>query len=68
MLSMQSSNIHRVIKVGKSLAVILPAHLARAVQFERGDAVAFSCVEENEMRVRKLNEQTLRDLRLGFIK
>jgi len=65
--NMAQPNIQRVIKVGNSLAVILPKYLTSTLQIERGDVVILSCVEENEVRVRKIDEKTLRNLRMGFI-
>jgi antitoxin component of MazEF toxin-antitoxin module len=64
---MEAGKIQRVIKVGDSLAVVLPKYLTRALLIERGDAVMLSSVQTNEVRVRKLSEQALRDMRLGFI-
>jgi len=64
---MASKEIQRVIKVGNSIAVVLPAHIARAFNIQVGDTVALSCVEEGVVVVRKLDDEDLRAKRLGII-
>lgn len=56
-----------MIKVGNSLAITLPAPLARALDFQRGDRVVLSCVEEGTITVRKVNDKEFHNLRIGVI-
>ncbi len=55
--------IQKVIRLGNSNAVVIPAYLARALDIQRGDAVVLSCVEEGVISVRKVNEKDLHNLR-----
>lgn len=64
---MPSKDIQRVIKVGNSLAITIPAHVARSLNFQRGDRVVYSCVEEETISFRKVNDKDVHDLRVGTI-
>jgi len=64
---MPSKDIQRIIKVGNSLAITVPASVARALNFQRGDRVVLSCVEEGTITVRKVNDKDLHNLRVGVI-
>lgn len=60
---MDEVRIQRVIKVGTSLAVVLPVNVCRALCIQRGDRVAFGVFEDNTLVVRKLTEAEVRALR-----
>lgn len=61
--NMAGPHIQKVVRVGNSNAVVIPAYLMRALDIQRGDAVVLSCVEEGIVSVRKVNEKDLHDLR-----
>jgi antitoxin component of MazEF toxin-antitoxin module len=60
-------NIHRIIKVGNSLAVVLPRTLARELDIKRGDLVVLGCVQEGVVYVRKADTKDISQERVDVI-
>lgn len=60
---MLNVRLQTVIKVGTSLAVILPADVCRALGISRGDAVTLGIFEQNTIVVRRLTNEDLKTLR-----
>lgn len=44
-------SIHRIIKIGDSLAVILPIHILRELNIQRGDLVRFEVYDDDTIHV-----------------
>lgn len=63
---MEQITIQRVLKVGNSLAVILPVHVHRALGMKRGDNISFAVWQENEVVIRKLTDDDLQKLKPNF--
>ena len=59
---MRNVRITTVQRIGNSLGVIVPAHVARAIDFQRGDQVAFAVYENNTITLRKLSQDELLQL------
>lgn len=49
-------DIHKIIKIGDSLAVIIPAHISRELNWQRGDFVRFEVTEEDVVRIIRFND------------
>ncbi len=60
---MENIKVGKVIKVGSSLAVVIPAELLRALNIKRGDQVVYAVFSENQFCVRRLTEQELRAMK-----
>lgn len=60
---MEQLRVQKVIRVGSSNAVVLPAAICRAMKIERGDQVAFGVYEHNTIQIRKLSNDELRAMR-----
>lgn len=54
---MVNLRIGHVVRVGNSVAVVIPAALAREMKFERGDEVIYGVFEEGEIRIRKVTPE-----------
>ena len=48
--------IHRIIKIGNSLAVVIPAHILRELNLQRGDFVRFEVHDESAIRIIRFND------------
>jgi antitoxin component of MazEF toxin-antitoxin module len=46
--------IQKVLKVGNSIAVVLPSTIASQLNVQRGDQVAVSCLSSTEILLKKL--------------
>lgn len=53
---MQDLRITSIQKVGNSLGVIIPAYVARALDFQRGEQVIFAIYNEGVITLRKITE------------
>lgn len=56
--------LQRVIKVGNSLAVILPVEIARALEIQRGQAVGLSTTDPTFIIIKLIPEYDVERLRL----
>lgn len=54
----------RVVKLGNSLAVILPSYITRELGIKRGTPVVVGCVEPDGVRIRILTDEDMRKLRV----
>lgn len=57
----------KVVRVGNSEAVVIPANIRRALHIQRGDRVVFTVHSENEVVVRKVTPDEIRRLRIPDI-
>ena len=57
---METLYTSRFLKVGTSLAVIVPVPLLKAYSFQRGDAIVFIQVNGDTLGVRKLSDKEIR--------
>lgn len=64
---METVRVQRVIRVGTSLAVVLPADICRSLKIEKGDSISFGVFESDTVVVRKLSANDLRSLRPEII-
>ena len=48
--------VRKIRKVGHSLTVVIPAHLAAMVDFEEGDEIEFDHIGDGSLRLRKMRE------------
>lgn len=60
---MIEAKIVKVIKVGNSLAVVIPKEIASGLKIKRGDQVIFGVFNENEFCVRRITQKQLQDLK-----
>lgn len=60
---MQIVRLQRVIKVGPSLAVVVPVDVRRALGINRGDTVTIGIFEENTIVIRRLSDEEIKSLR-----
>lgn len=60
---MPAPHIQRVIKVGDSLAAVLPRYLTDALGIQRGQAFSIGCTENNVLTIRLLTSEEVRNLR-----
>lgn len=58
--NMENIKVGKVIKVGSSLAIVVPAGLARALNIKRGDQIVYGVFSENQFCVRRLTNEELR--------
>lgn len=66
---MRIPNVQRVQKVGNSLAVVIPAKVARALAIQRDDMVLVEVYGENSVVVRRLTAEQiilLQPVKLNF--
>lgn len=60
---MEYVRIGKVTKAGTSLAIVIPAHIARALNVRRGDSVIVSVFNDNQIVARILTDDELRALK-----
>lgn len=60
---MENIKVGKVLKVGSSLAIVVPAELARALNIKRGDQIVYGGYSENQFFVRRLTDQELRAMK-----
>ncbi len=56
---MEIAKIARLVKVGDSLAVIIPKPVVRAMNFKRGDQFVCAIYDETTIYLRKLDDADL---------
>lgn len=61
--NMENLQIVRIIKVGNSLAVVIPVNILRALKIQRGDAIAFGVYENDNILIRKITQNDLARLK-----
>ena len=61
--NMENIKVGKVLKVGTSLAVVIPAELARALHIERGDQVVYGAFTDNQFTVRRLTTEELQAMK-----
>lgn len=61
--NMENIKVGKVIKVGSSLAVVVPAELSRALNIKRGDQIVYAVFSENQFCVRRLTDEDLRAMK-----
>lgn len=54
----------RVIKVGTSLAVVLPVQLVRGLEIQRGDVVALSATQADQIVIKLFADYEIQRLRI----
>lgn len=59
--------IGKVIKVGNSLAITIPAQICKGLKIERGDAVVLAVYDENIFCVRRIPPHELQNLKPGKV-
>lgn len=60
--------IQVVIKVGNSLAVVLPKNITKELGIGRGDVITFAVYGENSVVVRKLTSDEIKQLQPEHLK
>jgi antitoxin component of MazEF toxin-antitoxin module len=60
---MEKLRITSVQRIGNSLGVIIPAHVARDLNFRRGDQVLFALYTSGNISLRKLTDAELLELK-----
>lgn len=53
----------QIIKVGNSLALIIPVDICRALKIERGDRFVFGIYGEDSLAARRITQQDLINLK-----
>ena len=56
----------RVIKVGHSLAVVLPVQITRGLEIQRGDVVALSATQADQIVIKLFTDYEVDHLRIPF--
>lgn len=56
---MENLIITKVMRVGTSLAVVIPVNILRALKIERGDQMAFGVYVEDVICIRKIQQEDL---------
>lgn len=60
---MENIQTARVVKVGTSLALILPVAICRSMQLGRGDRFVFGIYDDNIFYARRLTTDDLRNIK-----
>lgn len=53
---MISFQVTKIVRVGTSLAVVIPVNLLRGVKWERGDQIVFAVAESDVVCMRKMTD------------
>lgn len=61
--SMEELYITKIVKVGTSKAVVIPTNVLEGLGWQRGDRVIFTFAGDDQLIVRKLNDETIRRLK-----
>lgn len=64
---MENLRITSVQRIGNSLGVIIPAHVARELGFTRGDQIVFAVYSENQIVLRKLTQEEIINIKPPII-
>lgn len=54
--------MQRVLKIGTSLGVVVPAEICRALNIQRGDYVVFGVYSESSVCIKKVSPDELRKM------
>lgn len=60
---MESIYITRVVTVGTSQGIVIPAPILRGMKWERGDRLVFGFARDNQIILRKLSDKEIRELK-----
>ena len=60
---MKDAQISKTIKVGSSVAVVIPKHIRDALYISRGDYVVFAAYDESSFFVRVLTPKDIQELK-----
>ncbi|MBU6430896.1 MAG: AbrB/MazE/SpoVT family DNA-binding domain-containing protein [Patescibacteria group bacterium] len=60
---MENLQITRVMKVGSSLAIVIPVNILRALKIERGDQMTFGVYADDVICIRKIQQEDLLKLK-----
>lgn len=60
---MQTLIFQKIIKVGTSLAVVVPANVARTLGWARGDIVSYGVYDNDIICITKIDERKMQELR-----
>lgn len=56
---MENGRIGKVIRVGSSLALVIPVQILRGLKIARGDKVVFGVYDENTIAIRRITTEEL---------
>ena len=65
---MVNVQIQKVLKVGSSLGVVIPANILRAMGIQRGDKIAFATYDQGVITIKKLTEEELLKLKPPIVR
>lgn len=60
---MENLQITRVMRVGSSLAIVIPVNILRALKIERGDQMTFGVYADDVICIRKIQQEDLQKLK-----
>lgn len=60
---MENLQITRVMRVGSSLAIVIPVNILRALKIERGDQMTFGVYADDVICIRKIQQEDLLKLK-----
>jgi antitoxin component of MazEF toxin-antitoxin module len=60
---MNTLRLTKIIKVGNSLAVVIPKDILNALSIERGDQVSFGVYSDDVICIRKISQRDLLNLK-----
>lgn len=61
--SMEELYITKIVKVGTSKAVVIPTNVLDGLGWRRGDRVVFTFAADNQLIVKRLDDETIRKLK-----
>jgi antitoxin component of MazEF toxin-antitoxin module len=61
--NMEVIRIGKIIKIGNSLAVVLPKNVAQELKFERGDLVTYAVYGENSIVIKKVTTEEIKQMK-----
>ena len=56
---MENLQITKMMRVGTSLAIVIPVNILRALKIERGDQMAFGVYADDVICIRKIQQEEL---------
>lgn len=60
---MQNLQLVKVLKIGSSIGITIPAHVAKGLLIERGDQMALAVYHEGAIMLRKVSEEEILQLK-----
>lgn len=60
--TMETLKITKIVKVGTSLAVVLPVSILKALEWQRGDTLLFAFLSDDSLTIRRLSDSQIRRL------